>query len=399
MQKTIMILTADAGYGHRAASLAIAQALKQLYGDECNAPIVNPLDDRRTPSLLRRTQTDYDKVVNQAPEFYRVGYEATDTALPISLGEQALVLALFATMRDLVNQYKPDAIVSTHPFYQEPLGAVFAVNRAWPPLLAVVTDLITVHGLWFSDEIDILAVPSDDVRARAIESGIPPARVRLTGLPVSPTFAEASDRRLLREALGWSQDRTVVLMVGSKRVQKLVPYSNILNHSALPLELALVAGGNEELRREWEQETWHLPAHVYGFVTNLHDMIKAADIIACKAGGLIVTESLAAGRPLLIVEAIPGQETGNAEYVMRGGAGVLLDGPVHGLETVYHWLEDDAAGLAQVSAAAAAIGYPEASLDVARLAWQAALHGPYARERSLVDRIPLLGELLGRGSA
>jgi 1,2-diacylglycerol 3-beta-galactosyltransferase len=41
-------------------------------------------------------------------------------------------------------------------------------------------------------------------------------------------------------------------------------------------------------------------------------MMRAADAIICKAGGLTVTESLACGLPLLLTDVIPGQETGNA---------------------------------------------------------------------------------------
>jgi processive 1,2-diacylglycerol beta-glucosyltransferase len=43
-----------------------------------------------------------------------------------------------------------------------------------------------------------------------------------------------------------------------------------------------------------------------------------------KAGGLIVSEVLARGTPLLLVDPIPGQEEWNADYVVIVGAGVQL---------------------------------------------------------------------------
>jgi UDP-N-acetylglucosamine:LPS N-acetylglucosamine transferase len=74
------------------------------------------------------------------------------------------------------------------------------------------------------------------------------------------------------------------------------------------LEFALVAGGDEELEQRWSAWAWHQPAHVYGYVNDMPSLMLAADLIVCKAGGLIVSEALAAGLPLLLVEVIPGME-------------------------------------------------------------------------------------------
>ena len=115
-------------------------------------------------------------------------------------------------------------------------------------MLTVVTDLATVHGLWFHDEVDLCLVPTEEVQAKALESGLPPERVEITGLPVNPPLPSPVDRMALRQRLGLAQDRSVALFAGSKRVTKLEPVAHALNHSGLPLELALVAGGDEALR-------------------------------------------------------------------------------------------------------------------------------------------------------
>jgi 1,2-diacylglycerol 3-beta-galactosyltransferase len=391
--KRILILTADAGFGHRAAANAIAQALRDRQGDACVVDIVNPLEDRRAPALLRRAQDDYDRMIRAWPDLYRVGYQASDGPLPVGIAEQALIVMLYATLRDTLRKYRPDAIVTTYPLYQAPLAAIFAFDRHDIPVLTVVTDLVSVHALWFNDDVDRCLVPTPDVLAKAIESGLTPDRVEITGLPVNPALAQATDRVALRERLGWSQDRRVALLAGSKRVTKLEPVAQALNHSGLPLELALIAGGDEALRQRWAEVTWHLPAHVHGYVDDMASMMLAADFIVCKAGGLIVSEALAAGLPLLLVEAIPGQETGNADYVLRGGAGVLVADALDALTTVFHWLDHDGAELLRRGAEARQLGNPHAAARVAELAWEAALQGPQRRERRLVAQSPLLRNL------
>ena len=139
---------------------------------------------------------------------------------------------------------------------------------------------------------------------------------------------------------------------------------------------------------------WHLPAHIYGYVNNLPSMMLAADFIVCKAGGLIVSEALAAGLPLLVIEAIPGQETGNVDYIVRGEAGTFAENPVAALETICHWLAQDGAALRERRSRARQLGRPEAAIRVAELAWQAAEADPQQRERRLSPPVPWLRDIL-----
>ncbi len=397
MTKKILILTADAGFGHRAAANAIAEAIRERYGKYCEVTVVNPLEDRRTPAVLRRVESDYDRLILESPELYRFGYRAMDKAFPVSMIEQALIAMLGRTVQRLLQVHQPDVVLTTYPLYQAPVAAVFAIRRMYVPLITVVTDLASVHALWFSDEVDLCLVPTRIVLEKALQAGLSKACVEVTGLPVNPALARPVDRGALRAALGWSppdSGRVVILCAGSKRVTRLEPVVDVLNHSGLPLELALVSGGNDELLENWRRTRWHQPAHVYGYVDNMPSLIQAADCIACKAGGLIVSEALAAGLPLLLIEAIPGQETGNAELVVQGGAGDMAEDPLAALATMYHWLEKDRKLLSARAANAARLGHPYAAHRVAELAWQSALQGPLRREHRFLTQAPLLKQLL-----
>jgi 1,2-diacylglycerol 3-beta-galactosyltransferase len=392
--KNILILTADAGFGHRAAANAVAAALRERYADQCAVTIVNPLMDLPPSHVLRLAQDDYDRVVRRSPELYRFGFEASDSALPVNLAEQGLIAMLYTTMRAVVKVHRPDVIVTTYPFYQAPLAALFALSGHYIPVLTVVTDLVTVHGLWFNEDVERCLVPTQAVYAKALESGLASEQVEITGLPVSPALAREVDRAALRDRLGWSQDRVVALLAGSKRVTKLEPTVDVLDHSGWPLEFALVAGGDKELEARFAARDWHQPAHVYGYVDDMPSLMRAADFIVCKAGGLIVSEALAAGLPLLLIEAIPGQEVGNATYVTEGSAGVLVQDPLETLITVCHWLENGGAGLAEQAAHARTLGRPQAAYQVADLAWQAAQQGATRRDHRWSRQIALLQQIL-----
>src|SRR5512138_3505140 len=122
--KRILILTADYGYGHRSAAKAIAQALQETYGDNCHVEIVNPMDDPRAPALLRDGTNGYDKLVREAPELYKLGYEVGDTQVVSSLVKGSFTVMLFKALREIIHQKQPDVIICTHSSYQDGLSAL-----------------------------------------------------------------------------------------------------------------------------------------------------------------------------------------------------------------------------------------------------------------------------------
>jgi len=400
--KRILILTADAGFGHRSAANAVAAALRDTYGDACAVEIVNPLESKRAPAILRDSQSDYDKMVRQMPDLYKFGYKASDAPVPATVVESALTVMLFDTMYSLVRRRRPEAIVITYPIYQAPLGAVYVVRGRYVPLLTVVTDLATVHRVWFHDSADLCLVPTTKVRDLALKYGLPAQKVHVTGIPVRPELArEDWDPPAIRANMGWRSDLRTVLAVGSKRVGRLPEVLRALNHSGLPLQLVVVAGGDDELYHQLQETEWHVPTHLYNFVTDLPSFMHAADCIICKAGGLIVSEALACGLPLLLIDVLPGQETGNATYVIEGGASERAADGIAALEILHHWLDRDGALLAERARNARRLGCPHAAYDVAERAWAAAERGPSARtgilgRSNLIDLLTRHG-VLGKG--
>ncbi|HEX7974362.1 MAG TPA: hypothetical protein VF498_08135, partial [Anaerolineales bacterium] len=299
VQERILILTADVGFGHRSAANAIAAALEETYRDRCVVDIVNPLDDERTPAMLHDSQEDYDRLVREMPEFYRLRYQISDTSLPNSIMESAVTVMLFSVIQDIIRRYQPDVILTTHPMYPAPLQAVMAVSKKRVPYLTVVTDLTQVHRMWFNDSTDLCLVPTKNARETAIENKMPEDRVAITGIPVHPDLArERPDPAEIRAKLGWRPDLTTALVVGSKRVRNLDDTLHVLNHSGFPLQLVVVAGGDDELYARLQQTEWHGVAHLYNFVNEMPAFLRASDLVFTKAGGLIVTESLACGHSL-----------------------------------------------------------------------------------------------------
>lgn len=395
-RKRVLILTADAGFGHRSAANAVAGALTAQYGSKCEVLIANPLEDKRAPFFLRDSQSDYDKMVRKLPELYQLGYDASDSSFPAAIVEQALTVLLFEVMRDLLRSYRPDVIVSTYPLYQSPVRAALTILKMPVPLLVVITDLATVHRLWFSSTVDLCLVPTSIVRDLALSYGLLSSQIQVTGIPVNPEIVR--DQRSaaeIRESLGWEPDLPTVLAVGSRRVDRLVDTLHILNHFGRPLQIAVVAGKDEVLYQNLKEMDWHVPVRLYEYASNVTTMMKAADMVVCKAGGLIVTESLACGRPMLLIDIIPGQETGNADYVVQNGAADLARTPVEVLEAISHLMMNNMQLLQARSEAAQSLGRPNSAFEVAEAAWLAAERSSTSLVQTGSGRLRLI-DLLSR---
>ncbi len=372
--KRILILTADYGYGHRSAANAIAAAIHETHSQDCRVEIINPLDDPHAPPFFRENQGDYDRLVREMPDLYRLGYQVAEGRLAGDLLNGSWTLILFNVLRNIIRRQQPDVIVCTYPFYQGILDAIFAVEKRRIPLITIVTDLATVNRLWFHPAADLCLVPTQIVYDLAIEAGLSPEKVEITGIPVRPELITRRNQQQssLRLDLGWSQDLFTVLGIGSKRVQHLYDSLRALNHSGFPLQLVVVAGGDRELFQRFQETEWHVEAHLYDFVSEMGTFMRASDCVLSKAGGLTVSEALACGLPLTLIDVIPGQESGNADYVVSGGAGELAEDPIQVLETMSHWLENDRLLYNQRAENARRLGRPYAAHDVAEHIWAVA---------------------------
>jgi 1,2-diacylglycerol 3-beta-galactosyltransferase len=139
--------------------------------------------------------------------------------------------------------------------------------------------------------------------------------------------------------------------------------------------LLIVAGRNKPLEKSLRETQWNQPTTIYGFVDFMPRLMAASDMIVTKAGPATIMEACTAGLPLIISGAIPGQEIGNVEYVVKNNAGVLAKGTQAIADTVQAWLEEPDA-LAERSRNAHALAYPDAVWKIIDEIHNCVIHEP-----------------------
>jgi processive 1,2-diacylglycerol beta-glucosyltransferase len=76
--------------------------------------------------------------------------------------------------------------------------------------------------------------------------------------------------------------------------------------------------------------------YAFGFVDNIEVLMDAADCIVTKPSGLTVTEALSKRLPMILVNAIPGQEENNIDFLLNNGLALHVNKRFSIAQAVYY---------------------------------------------------------------
>jgi len=364
--KKILILMSDTGGGHRSAAEAIAEAAHQLYGEACRVEIADPWADH-TPFPINRLGQLYGPLANRCTILWKLIFRSTSNRRGLSLLVKIFWPMVRKSLKDFLHQSNPDIIVSVHPILTHFSIRALQEANLHIPFVTVVTDLVNLHPLWLCPETDSCLVPTEPARDRALASGLPLEKLKVVGLPVGLKFVRGGgEKAALRDKLGLEQDRPTILVVGGgEGVGKVYRITRAIAKARVNAQLMVVAGRNKRLRRRLGKVNWEIPTTVFGFVTNMPELMGASDAIVTKAGPATISEALITGLPILLSGFVPGQEEGNVEYVINKGVGTWAEKPQRIAATLAQWLQPENETLTHMAQKARRLGRPQAALDIA----------------------------------
>lgn len=368
MRKKILILMSDTGGGHRASAEAIAEAITHLYANELNVRIVDAWKDH-SPWPLSEIGDTYPWLVGDGLWLWNAIWRTDDKTWPTQVLSRIATPLVRHSMVKMFRTEAPDLVVTVHPIMNHvPFRVLRKAIKSDIPYAIVVTDLVRAHPAWFCREADCCIVPTQAVQKRALRYGMPPDRVKVAGQPVGLKFAAGVGEKLyLRGKLALNLDRPVVLVAGGgEGMGPVYETARAIARGVPDAQLIVVAGRNTALKQKLEATPWEIPTHVYGFVSNMPELMGASDVLVTKAGPGTISEAFIAGLPVIISSFVPGQEEGNVDYVLEHQAGAYAPEPAEIASLIRDWLQPGNDTLKQMAANAAALARPEATLTIAR---------------------------------
>lgn len=390
MSRRILILMSDTGGGHRAAAEAIRDALHIRYGQDAVSVKLVDVFREYSPVPLKFAPELYPWWVNRSKTSWGVGYNMSNTRRRAQLLSQTMYVTIEGGLKRMLRENPADVVVCVHSLLTRPALQALTWFTQRPPFVVVVTDLVSTHHLWYDKRCERCLVPTQPAYDRGLAAGLSPEQLRNTGLPVHPRFALGlKDKEEARRELGWDLHLPAVLVVGGgEGMGPIYRTARAIDERKLRCQLIVLAGNNKALKEKLESKTWNQPTRIYGFRKDMPVLMAATDILVTKAGPATISEACIAGVPMILYDAIPGQETGNIDYVVDNGAGVYAPTPVEVGAALTTWLHRGPDFLRQMSESARALGRPNAVFEIADEVWAYAHHPPIrAGRRTLWSEI------------
>ena len=323
----LLFLVADTGGGHRASAEAVARRLAAAHPGRFATHVLDPFV-QASPRVVGGIVGLYSPITRRAPWVWGAIYHATNSRAVFGALRGSALRLVEPGLTEVIATLRPSLVVSFHPLLNHAAARALR-HQPGPriPLATVITDLVEVHAAWTCADVDAVVTSSPGGRDRARRAGVPADRCHDLGLPVDDRFASPPPagvaRRALRQRLGLSPDRfTVLLSGGGEGSGGIARRARALLDAGLDIDVVAICGRNARVHANLDGlRAAHANLHVLGFVTNMPEWLRAADLLVSKAGPGTITEALCSRLPLLLTSHLPGQERGNIEFVVDTGAG------------------------------------------------------------------------------
>lgn len=367
----ILIAHVTAGAGHQRAAEALGKVCRELYPD-ANVKLVDTLD--YINSVYKKVYSNtYLAMVKHTPRLWGYFYERFDKDEDRLEDKfrQSMESLQAGDFRDFLDDFSPDMVICTHFLPMELISRWKKKRKSSLPLYAVVTDF-ALHTFWIVEEVDAYFVGNDDVARELQTRGAKVKDIYQTGIPIDPVFSNLPLQSEMRDKLGLDRELpTVLLMGGGYGMGDMPSLLRSFRNTTLKMQLLVVCGRNEALQQELSQIATSLPMpyKIYGFVNNVHELMKASDLVITKPGGLSSSEALAANTPMMMINPIPGQEQRNSDYLLENGAATILHQIADGAYYVEKLLRDQER-LALMIQQTRKVGRKDAAYDIVRSAMQ-----------------------------
>jgi len=363
----ILIISSDTGGGHRSAAAAIVAGIESFVkGESYAVRVVRAVEESH--HLAAKLVALYNWLLRNKQHWMKYYYWLINRFRPET--REFFHSRSIVYVRSLFQRWCPHIVVSVHPLTQHIFARVLKelglADRI--PLVTVVTD--PYYGFWKGwacDDVKLYLVASDEARRQLIDYGIAPERIKISGMPVHPKFSFPGDdaARIARTALGLDAEKfTVFLNAGWEGGGNIPHIFKELVRGELDVQAIFLAGKNEDLKHEAEAMAVDakFPIKVIGYSDEVEQLMRAANVMISKLGGLTTFEALSCRLPIIadvITEPMP-QEAGTVNLIGKSGAAVMLR-RASDIVPVVHRMIEDSKHYAALRAATITIAIPNAT--------------------------------------
>lgn len=186
---------------------------------------------------------------------------------------------------------------------------------------------VGAHRLWVTEGTDLFLVTSAAAEA-SVRRFLPKARVAVIPAPVRAEFYTAPSQQQARSALDVPPEAPCALVIDSGWGFGRVADS-VAQLAASGVHVLAVAGRQRALEERFRSlAVASHQVHPFGFSDRVPELMAAADVVVALPGASTCAEARVVGRPLLLLDVMPGHGRDNLLHELElGGAGVCGASP------------------------------------------------------------------------
>lgn len=341
----ILIFYASYGGGHLSAARSISQFFEKNYPD-FQVKMVDCMKYINT-GVEKITTDSYKIMAKSAPwawgEIYKLSEKGAISHIS-NFSNKIMSLKL----NTLFKEFSPDIVISTHPFSTQMTSILKHQGKISCKLASVMTDFSS-HNQWLvgHEYIDYIFVSHEGMKNEIIARGVDSSKIYATGIPLANRFLEHFDKEKIKASFNLNSDKRTILFFGGGEFglgkdQTLKILKAFISNLPSDYQMVVISGKNEKMKNKFDSLVDETDSRnnvqVYGYTNHVPELMSVSDLVVTKPGGLTITESLASGLPIVVINPIPGQEVENAEFLERAGVAVWIrkyDSPEESIKKLF----------------------------------------------------------------
>jgi processive 1,2-diacylglycerol beta-glucosyltransferase len=356
----VLFLSVTAGQGHNQTGKAVMECLQEKNVDcamldtfEYINPILKESISQGYLISTKLTPALYGRIYRLAEKMEKNNVKMSVNRLTNSIWAKKLVY--------YIKGYEPDVIVCTHIFSAQIITQIRRKGLL-AKTIGIITDY-TIHPFWEEADLDYYIIANELLTRQALKKGLEEDRLKPFGIPICKKFAKKMSAGKARAALHIEDKDTILVMSGSMGHGNVAKVIRQMDNLDLNFQILSVCGNNEALKEKIDEMELRKKIYNYGFVNNVDVMMDASNCIITKPGGLTVSESMAKGLPMALINPIPGQEDRNVEFLLNNGLAMKITSTFPIDEAAYQLLSNTEKVRTMVSRINN-IARPNASMDL-----------------------------------
>ena len=329
-KKKIVFATIEAGGGHKMPAIAVYESLNKLFPGKYGIRIMDFMKDLGCLKIDTMHKETWKYMLSRPVLTKGIQTMASITGPVFREGFKSFISPFYDYLHDFLRKEKPDLIFSTHYFNTMAVSHVRARNQIRVVLINYLTEIFDINTYWYLKDVDHYIVASEEAENKLLKMNFPREKLHVFPYPIRTSFFEIS--RLKEEitaSMGFdSSQKTLLITLGGEGIGSLDRILMALLKRDFPLNVIVVAGKNEDLKLEIEQnytdKAQNTHIHALGFVNNINELISISDFCFIKPGPATTWEVLSFKKPIIFYRSAQLSEVGNIKFVRKNNIGYFV---------------------------------------------------------------------------